>query len=141
MRQGTFLPESTFSADSFTCVRTPPCAIACINICAHVEDQIVHVRVRWVMETLKHPECTVGWVARLCRSWLFLGKATRISHGDNTVVKSFVLSMCVCACVCACVFVCVYVCVCVCVCARTRAPVSRSVHENVGYMHLGSIPI
>ena len=27
------------------------------------------------METLKHPACTVGWVARLCRSWLSPGKA------------------------------------------------------------------
>ena len=35
------------------------------------------------METLKHPACTVGWVARLCRSWLSPGKATRISHGRN----------------------------------------------------------
>ena len=35
------------------------------------------------METLKHPACTVGWVARLCRSWLFPGKATRIFPGSN----------------------------------------------------------
>ena len=36
------------------------------------------------METLKHPACTVGWVARLCRTQLvFPGKATRISHGRN----------------------------------------------------------
>ena len=38
------------------------------------------------METLKHPACTVGWViwvARLCRSCLSPGKATRISHGRN----------------------------------------------------------
>ena len=32
-----FLPESTFSADSLTCVRIPLCAIAYINICAHVK--------------------------------------------------------------------------------------------------------
>ena len=35
--------------------RTPLCAVACINICAHVKDPVVHVRVRWIMETLKHP--------------------------------------------------------------------------------------
>ena len=35
------------------------------------------------METLKRPACTVGWVARLCRGWLSLGKATRISRGRN----------------------------------------------------------
>ena len=50
MRQTIFPPESTCSADSLTGVRTPPCAIACIiNICAHIKDPVVHVRVRWVM--------------------------------------------------------------------------------------------
>ena len=33
-------------------VRTPPCAIAYINICVHVKDPVVHVRVRWIMERL-----------------------------------------------------------------------------------------
>ena len=83
MRQEIFLPESTFSADSLTRVRTHPCAILRISICAHVKDLVVHVRVRWIMETLKHPACTVGWVARVCRSWPFPEKATRISHGRN----------------------------------------------------------
>ena len=50
---------------SFRCrlsfgVRTPPCAIACINICALVKDPVVYVRVPWIMETLEHPACTVG---------------------------------------------------------------------------------
>ena len=95
VRRGIFLPESTFSADSLTCVRTPMCANACVNICAHVKDPVVHVRVRWIMETLKHPACAVGWVARLCRSWLSPRKAARIfpwekSHWDNTVVKNIV---------------------------------------------------
>ena len=35
------------------------------------------------METLKHPACTVGWVACLCGSCLSPGKATQISHGIN----------------------------------------------------------
>ena len=57
-----------------------------------IKDPVVHVRVRWTTETLKHPAYTVGWVARLCRSWLSSRKATRISHGrnstgNNTVVK------------------------------------------------------
>ena len=77
---------------SYVCPYTP-CAIACISICAHVKHPVVHVRVRWIMETLKHPPYTVGWVARLCRNWLPWKKATRISRGnqshwDNTVVKS-----------------------------------------------------
>ena len=66
-------------------VRTTLCAIACIYICAHEKDPVVHVRVRWIMETLKHPACTVGWVARLCRRWLSPGKATRIFHGRNPI--------------------------------------------------------
>ena len=57
------------------------CAFACINICAHIKDPVVYVRVPWIMETLKHRACTVGWVARICRSWLSLGKGTRISYG------------------------------------------------------------
>ena len=42
-------------------VRTPPRAIACINICAHVKDPVDHVRVRWIMET-KTPSvnCSLG---------------------------------------------------------------------------------
>ena len=71
-------------------VRTLSFAIACIYICAHVKDPVVHVKVRWITETLKHPVCTVGWIARLCRSWLYPDKATRgeKSHRDNTVVKT-----------------------------------------------------
>ena len=75
-RQGIFLQKSTFSADSSTVSVHNPCAIACIYICVHVKDPVVHVRVRWIMDKLKHPACTVGWVARLCRSWLSPGKAT-----------------------------------------------------------------
>ena len=37
MRQGIFLPESTFSADSLTGSVQLPCAIACINVHAHVK--------------------------------------------------------------------------------------------------------
>ena len=66
-------------------VLTPPCATACINICAHVKDPEVYVRVRLIMETLKHPAWAVGWVAGLCRSWLSPGKATRISYGRNPI--------------------------------------------------------
>ena len=64
-------------------VRTPPCA--CINICVHVKDPVVHGEVCWIMETLNHPACTVGRVARPCHNWLSLGKATRISHGKNFI--------------------------------------------------------
>ena len=50
VRQGIFFSESTFSADSFG-VRTPPCATICINICAHVKDPVLHVRVLRIKAT------------------------------------------------------------------------------------------
>ena len=81
--KGCFFPRVSFQCRLSYGVRTTPCANACINICAHVKDPVVHVGVWWIMEKLKHPACTVGWVARLCHSWLSPGKATRISHGRN----------------------------------------------------------
>ena len=72
--QRFFSPRVNFQCRLSYGVRTPPCAIACINICAHVNDPVVHIRVRWIMETLKHPACTVGKVARFCCSWLSSGK-------------------------------------------------------------------
>ena len=63
-----FSPRVNFRCRLSYGVRTPPCAIACIYICAHVKDLVVHVRVRWIVETLKHSACTVG------RSLLFPGK-------------------------------------------------------------------
>ena len=85
-----FLPESTFSADSYS-VCTPPCAIACIYLCVHVKDSIVHVRIQWIMETLKHPACTIAWVAWL--SQLAFPREGNLnfpwekSHWNNTDVE------------------------------------------------------
>ena len=79
-----FSPRVNFQCRLSYGVCTPPCAVACIYICAHVKDPVVRVRVRWIKETLKHPACTVGLVARLCRSWLSPRKATQISRGRNT---------------------------------------------------------
>ena len=80
-----FSPRVHFPCRLSYRVRTPQCAIACIYICVHIKDPIVHVRVWWIMETLTHPACTVGWKAKLCCSWLSQGKATRISHGENPI--------------------------------------------------------
>ena len=80
-----FSPRVNFQCRLSFGVRTPPCTIACIYICTHVKDPVVHIRVRWIMETLKHTACTVGWVARLCRSWLSPEKATRISNRRNPI--------------------------------------------------------
>ena len=54
---------------------TQPCAITCIDICVHIKDPVVHVRVQWIMETLKHQACTVGWVVWLHHSWLSPGES------------------------------------------------------------------
>ena len=75
MRQGIFLSVSNFSADSSYDVSTPMCATASINICAHVKDSLVHVRVQWITETLKHPACTVCWDVRLLLQLVFLGES------------------------------------------------------------------
>ena len=81
-----FFPELTFRHS----VCTPPCTIACIYICVCVKDPVVHVRVRWIMETLKHPACTLAWVEWLYCSWLSLPNFPwEKSHRDNTAVKSF----------------------------------------------------
>ena len=83
-----FFPRVNFQCRLSYGVRTPPCAIACINICTNVKDPVVHCQVRWIIgntHTQKKPARTVGWVARLCRSWLSPGIATRISHGRNPI--------------------------------------------------------
>ena len=46
-----FSPRVNFQCRLCYGVHTPPCAIACIDICAQVKDLVVHVRVRWIMET------------------------------------------------------------------------------------------
>ena len=80
-----FSPRVNFWCRLFHSVRKTPCATACIYICAHVKDPVVHVKVRWTMETLKRPACTVDWVARLCSCWISPGKATRTSYGRNSI--------------------------------------------------------
>ena len=82
---GDFSPRVNSQCTLSYCARITPCAIASIYICAHVKNPVVHVRVRWIMETLKHPACTVNWVARFCCSWLSPGKTTQISHGRNPI--------------------------------------------------------
>ena len=39
-----FLPRVNFQCRLIFNVRTPPCAIACINISAHVKNSVVHVK-------------------------------------------------------------------------------------------------
>ena len=100
VRQGIFLPESKFQCGLSFGVPKPRSEIACIYICAHVKDPVVHVGVRWIMETLKHPACIWDWVERLSQL-AFSGEGNpncpwEKSHWDNTVVKSkfFMLAPC-----------------------------------------------
>ena len=39
-----FLPKVSFQCRLSFGVRTPPCAIACINICAYDKDPVAHVK-------------------------------------------------------------------------------------------------
>ena len=41
-----------------------------------VKDPVVDVSVQWIMERIKHPVCTIGWVVRLCHGRLSPGKAS-----------------------------------------------------------------
>ena len=95
--KGFFLPRVNIQCRLSHGVRTPLCAIVCIKICAHVKDPVVQIRVRWTMETFAYSAGTVGWVARLRRSWLSPGKATRISQGrtpNGTKQSVWVLYIC-----------------------------------------------
>ena len=73
-------------------VCTPLWAIACIYICEHVKDPVLLVRVWLIIETLKHPACTLGWVAWLsqlaCPGEGSLNFSWEKSHWNNTIVKS-----------------------------------------------------
>ena len=93
VQHGIFLSESTFSADSVTCVCTPQCATACINIRVHVKDPVVHVRVWWIMDTLKTPSMHSRLDSLTLLQLAFpresnLNFTWEKSHWDNTVVKS-----------------------------------------------------
>ena len=50
--KGFFSPRVNFRCRLAYGVRTPPCAIVCINICAHIKDPVVHVRVPWIRRCL-----------------------------------------------------------------------------------------
>ena len=52
---GSIPPRVNFQCRLSFGVRTSPCAIACINICAHYKDPVVHVSVWWDMATQTNP--------------------------------------------------------------------------------------
>ena len=54
--KGLFFHRGNFQCRLSYGVRTPPCSIACIHICAHVKDPVVGVRVRWIKEILNNTQ-------------------------------------------------------------------------------------
>ena len=54
-----FLPRVNSQCRLSFGVRTPQCAITCINICVHAKDPVVHVRVWWIMATQTYPARTI----------------------------------------------------------------------------------
>ena len=72
--QGTFLPVNFQCRLPYMRLYNSLRAIACIYICVHVKDLVVHVRVQRIMQTLKHQAYTSGWAVQLCYSWLSQGK-------------------------------------------------------------------
>ena len=88
-----FSPRVNFQCRLSDDVRTARCTIACIDICAHVRDPVVHVRVRWIMETLKHlsMHCRLGGAT--LSQLAFPGESKpsfswEKSYWDDTVAKS-----------------------------------------------------
>ena len=86
-----FFSQSTFSADSLTCVHAPPFTIACNNICTHVKDPVVHVSSE-DYGNIKTPSMhdKLGSMTLLQQS--FLRESDPIfprekSQWDNTIVK------------------------------------------------------
>ena len=63
-------------------------------ISAHVKDPVVHVRVRWIMETVKHQDMHSRLGSTTLLQLAFPGESNPNfpwgkSHWDNTVVKFF----------------------------------------------------
>ena len=57
-----FFPRVNFQCRlslSFS-ISTPPCAIVCINICAHDKVPVVLVRAWWIMATKTYPARTIS---------------------------------------------------------------------------------
>ena len=54
------LPRVNFQCGLSFDVPTTPCAIACINIYAHVKDSLDNVRVGWIMATQTYLASTIA---------------------------------------------------------------------------------
>ena len=81
--------EFASSADSLTVSVQPPCAMACLNICAHVNDPKHWQQYYHCSETLKYYTNSLEWVALLVRL-LFLTQVRppEFSARDKEVLES-----------------------------------------------------
>ena len=77
-----FSPRVNFHEDSLSVSVHPRVQSHALTFCSHVKDSVVLVRVRWIIEKVKHPACTVTWLARICRNWLFSGKQPEFRMGE-----------------------------------------------------------
>ena len=77
---GTFLPESTFSADSYS-VRTPLCAVTCIYICAHIKDRL------FFSSTAISVEQNFGLKPWVMTQWGAADAEIKVPSGENTELK------------------------------------------------------
>ena len=73
-----FLPRVNFQCRLSFGVHTPLCAIACIDICAHVKDTTFHVRVQWIVATQTSPACTIATKWTTWSLWSFNRKKHKI---------------------------------------------------------------
>ena len=76
-----FITESSFSADSLAVSVQPPCAIACISICAHVKIPNMAAKPLFGHTEIVHTPLGVGSAAPAAASAVpYMGKETRISR-------------------------------------------------------------
>ena len=73
-------------------VCTPQCAITCINICVHVKDPVVHVRVPWIIKNTDTPSMHRRLGSTTLSQLAFPGESNpnfpwKKSQGNNAVVK------------------------------------------------------
>ena len=80
-----FSPRVNFQPRLSYGVHTPPCATGCINICTQVAAPVLRVRVRWIMETLKHPAPHRRMGNPTLSQLAFPGESNPVSHGKKPI--------------------------------------------------------
>ena len=88
---GDFPPSQLSVQTLLRSVVHPQVQLHALTAVLVLEDRVVHVRVPWIMKTIKHPACTMGWVVQLSQL-AFPGESKlnylqEESKWDNTDVK------------------------------------------------------